>query len=71
MPLHMMSGENIHLRYGTLTRYDNVTVIRAKQVCLCANHLNVSGGGGEVKQPLQPRRKAPPEVAAKISGTFL
>jgi len=66
----LTAGESIHMRYGTLTRYDDVTVIRAKHVRLCANHLNVNGGGGEAKKPLQPRRKEPSELAAKMSGTF-
>jgi len=65
----LTAGESIHMRYGTLTRYDDVTVIRAKHVRLCANHLNVNGGGGEAKKPLQPRRVL--RVAPKISCKFL
>jgi len=65
----LTAGESIKMRYGTLTRYDDVTVIRAQHVRLCANHLTVSGGSGQAEKPLQPRRVL--QVAPKISCKFL
>lgn len=66
---HTMNGQNYSLAGNTIQRFGGITVIKAKHVQFKANNFNLSSGTSNEAKPVQPRR-APPDIIAKVSGTF-
>jgi hypothetical protein len=67
---HTMTGKNYSLRANTIQRFGGVTIIRGNSVRLCTNNLHLNAGPSEPPPQAVKPRQDPPNMIAKVSGSF-
>lgn len=67
--IHSMTGDSYDLKANSIIRAGGVTIIRGDYVTLCTNNLHVSAGPSAAAPVAKPRH-APPNMIAKVSGSF-